>query len=90
MYIDRAHYNSGKGKEPFMPESTITAKGQTTVPAEVRRLVGAEAGARLVWHVLPTGAVLVRARTGPVLELEGLLEAPKGKHVAVDDMNPWR
>ena len=73
-----------------MNESTITEKGQTTVPAEVRKLMGAKAGTRLVWHVLPNGAVLVRAKTKSILELAGMLKPPKGKHVAIEDMNAWR
>lgn len=73
-----------------MLESTITAKGQTTVPAEVRALVDAGPGTRLVWSVMPDGTIIVRAKTRSVLELAGLLKAPKGKRVAVEDMNPWR
>lgn len=73
-----------------MAESTITAKGQTTVPADVRALVHAEPGTRLVWSVMPDGTIIVRAKTKSVLELAGLLKAPKGKRVAIEDMNPWR
>jgi len=70
-------------------ESTVTTKGQTTVPAEVRERIGAGPGTRLVWHVMPDGSVIVRAKTRSILELAGMLEAPKGKHVAVEEMNAW-
>ncbi|MEJ8839359.1 AbrB/MazE/SpoVT family DNA-binding domain-containing protein [Ramlibacter sp. AN1133] len=73
-----------------MAESTITAKGQTTVPAEIRALVNAEPGTRLVWSEMPDGTIIVRAKTKSVLELAGLLKAPKGRRVAIEDMNPWR
>ena len=73
-----------------MAESTITAKGQTTIPIEVRKSVGAIPGTRLVWHVMPDGSVIVRAKTRSILELAGSLKAPKGKRVAVKDMNAWR
>lgn len=73
-----------------MPESTLTAKGQTTVPAQVRAQVGAAPGTRLVWHVMPDGSIIVRAKTRSILDLAGSLRAPKGKHVAVEDMNAWR
>ena len=73
-----------------MTESTITAKGQTTVPADVRAFVHAEPGTRLVWSVMPDGTIIVRAKTKSILELAGMLKAPKGKRVAIDDMNPWR
>ena len=73
-----------------MAESTITAKGQTTVPADVRALVRAEPGTRLVWSVMPDGTIIVRAKTKSILDMAGMLKASKGKHVAVEEMNPWR
>ncbi|WP_077037002.1 AbrB/MazE/SpoVT family DNA-binding domain-containing protein [Pelomonas sp. KK5] len=73
-----------------MTESTITAKGQTTVPADIRESVNAAPGTRLVWHLMPDGTILVRAKTKSILDLQGMLKPPKGKHVAIKDMNPWR
>ena len=73
-----------------MAESTITAKGQTTVPADIRALVGAKPGTRLVWSAMPDGTLIVRAKTKSILAMAGMLKAPKGKHVCVDDMNPLR
>lgn len=73
-----------------MAESTITAKGQTTVPRQVRESIGAGPGTRLVWHVMPDGGLIVRAKTRSVLELAGSLKTPKSKRVAVEDMNAWR
>jgi AbrB family looped-hinge helix DNA binding protein len=46
-----------------MTESTITAKGRTTVPAEVLALVHAKPGTRLVWSVTPDGTIIVRAKS---------------------------
>lgn len=73
-----------------MPESTLTAKGQTTVPQKVRDSIGATPGTRLVWHVTSDGAVIVRAKTKSILDLVGSLKPPKRKHVAIEDMNAWR
>jgi antitoxin PrlF len=73
-----------------LAESTITAKGQTTVPLQIREAIGAAPGTRLIWHVLPDGALIVRAKNKSLVELAGALEAPPGTHVAVEDMNPWR
>jgi AbrB family looped-hinge helix DNA binding protein len=73
-----------------MTESTITAKGQTTVPADVRAIVHAKPGTRLVWSVMPDGTIIVRAKTKSILDMAGMLKPPKGKRVAVEDMNPWR
>lgn len=73
-----------------MAESTITSKGQTTVPADIRALVNARPGTRLVWSVMPDGTIVVRAKTRSILEMAGTLEAPAGKRVRVEEMNPWR
>lgn len=71
-----------------MAESTITSKGQTTVPAEIRALIRAEPGTRLVWSVMPDGTIIVRAKTRSILDMAGMLKSPKRKRIAVDDMSP--
>ena len=73
-----------------MIESTVTAKGQTTMPAEIRDKVGAAPGTRLVWHLMPDGSIVVRAKTKSILDLAGMLKAPKDNRVAIEDMNAWR
>ena len=73
-----------------MHESTITAKGQTTVPVGIRERVGVKPGSRLVWHVLPNGTLIVRAKTGKLLDLAGTVKPSKRGKVSVDDMNAWR
>jgi AbrB family looped-hinge helix DNA binding protein len=73
-----------------MSESTITAKGQTTVPQPIRDALHMQAGSRLTWNLMPDGTAIVRAKTKSVLDLAGMLKAPAGKKVTIEDMNPWR
>lgn len=73
-----------------MTESTITAKGQTTVPADIRALAHAKPGTRLVWSVLADGTILVRAKSQSVKDLAGMFKVPKGRSVLIEDMNPLR
>ena len=73
-----------------MPESTVTAKGQTTVPQPIRDALNAEPGTRLQWHLMPDGTIVVRAKTRSILDLAGMLKASKGKKVRIEDMNAWR
>ena len=73
-----------------MAESSITAKGQTAVPADIRALVVAKPGTRLVRSTMPDGTIIYRAKTKSIIDKAGRLKAPKGKHVSVDHMNPWR
>jgi antitoxin PrlF len=71
-----------------MTESTITAKGQTTVPADIRQAIGGVPGTRLVWHVLSDGRLFVRVKNKSVRDLAGMLTPADGKQVAVEDMRP--
>jgi antitoxin PrlF len=73
-----------------MTESTLTAKGQTTVPADIRASMQALPGTRLVWSAMPDGTVIVRAKNRSILDMAGMVKSPNGKHVPVDAMNPWR
>ena len=69
-----------------MTESTITAKGQTTVPADIRQAIGGAPGTRLVWHALNDGRLFVRVKNKSILDLKGRFTPPKGKHVAIEDL----
>ncbi len=73
-----------------MAESTVTTKGQTTVPAEIRALVNAQAGTRLVWTAMPDGTLIVRAKTKSIFDLAGSIKPAQGQHVSIEDMNAWR
>jgi antitoxin PrlF len=73
-----------------MSESTVTMKGQTTVPQPIRDALNASAGTRLHWYLMPDGAVIVRAKNKPLLSLAGSLKVPKKARVSVREMNAWR
>jgi antitoxin PrlF len=70
-----------------MSESTITSKGQTTVPADIRAQLNATPNTRLVWHVLADGRIIVRVKNKSVLDLVGSLKPTKPKRISVQDMN---
>ncbi|WP_332776446.1 AbrB/MazE/SpoVT family DNA-binding domain-containing protein [Polaromonas sp.] len=73
-----------------MSESTLTAKGQTTMPQPIRDALHAQPGSKLVWNLMPNGTVIVRAKSQSILDMAGKLKAPRGKSVHVADMNAWR
>lgn len=74
-----------------MAESTLTNKGQTTVPQQIRNALGAQPGTKLLWYVLLDGSISVRAKSKSVLDMAGILKAPKGKkRVTVEKMYAWR
>ena len=71
-----------------MSESTLTAKGQTTVPADIRAVLEAQPGTRLVWSAMPDGTVIVRAKNRSILDMAGMVRVSKGRRVPVDAMTP--
>ncbi len=76
-----------------MSESTLTTKGQTTVPQPIRDALQAVSGTKLLWNLMPDGTIIVRAKNKSILDLAGMLKAPKalkGKKVSIEAMNAWR
>lgn len=71
-----------------MTESTISAKGQTTVPAAIRQAIGGTPGTRLVWHVLAGGLLSVRVKNKTAADVKGIVKAPKGRILSVEEMRP--
>jgi antitoxin PrlF len=62
-----------------MSVSTIDSKGQTTVPQPIRDALHTEVGTKLQWNLMPDGTITVRAKTKSILDLAGMIKAPKGK-----------
>jgi bifunctional DNA-binding transcriptional regulator/antitoxin component of YhaV-PrlF toxin-antitoxin module len=73
-----------------MTESTMTAKGQTTVPVDIRQSLGFQPGTRLAWHVLNDGRLFVRVKNKSLLDVSNRVAVPNGKTVSVEDMKSWQ
>jgi AbrB family looped-hinge helix DNA binding protein len=73
-----------------MSHSTLTSKGQTTIPQEIREAVGLQTGAKLNWSVTPNGVLIVRAKTQSIESLAGSLKTQDSKKISIQDMNPWK
>ena len=59
-----------------MPVSTLTDKGQTTVPQEIRDALKVKPRQRLTWSVQEDGSAIVR-RQGSALDLFASLRSSK-------------
>lgn len=68
--------------------TTLTSKGQTTIPKEIRDGLGMKAGDQITFTLLADGTVIMRVKNRSVRDLYGILK-PK-KRVAADKMTPWR
>jgi len=60
----------------MMIESTLTDKGQTTVPKEVREALGMKPRQRLQWNLAPDGTATVRPEPS-ALDLFGSLKSKR-------------
>lgn len=59
-----------------MPTSTITSKGQITLPVEVRRALGLRPGDRVSFRTARDGSVVVEPETVDLLSLKGSVKSP--------------
>ena len=73
-----------------MSDATLTAKGQTTIPKEIRERLGLEPGDKLTFTALSDGTVVMRAKTRRLLDLAGSLTRPDQPSVSIDEMKPFR
>lgn len=68
-----------------MPTSTVTSKGQTTIPKEIRDHLHLKPGDRVEFVTDEDGRVVLLAATVDVAELAGMLK-PQAKPVTLEDM----
>ena len=69
-----------------MPISTMTSKGQVTVPLAIRSRLGIGPGDRLSFTVRGDGVLEVVPETGDLLALAGSLK-PRVTGITLDDMD---
>ena len=55
-----------------MSDATMTSKGQTTIPRDIREGLDLAAGDRLTFTLMPDGAVIMRAKKRSIVDLYGI------------------
>ena len=70
--------------------TTLTTKGQVTVPREIRDRLGLAPGDKMAFTMLSDGTVVMRPKTRRLADLAGSLTRPGQPKVAVEDMNPFK
>ena len=68
-------------------DATLTSKGQTTIPKEIRDRLAMKAGDRLTFTLMPDSTVVMRVKTKSVIELAGLLHKKERKPVPVEQLS---
>jgi len=70
--------------------TTMTTKGQVTVPREIRDRLGLKSGDKMAFTMLSDGTVVMRPKTRRLADLAGSLTRPGQPKVAVEDMSPFK
>ena len=70
-----------------MTIATLTSKGQTTIPKQVREHLKLNAGDKLDFVIEAEGRVVIRPAKLDVRELKGLLKRRDGKVLSIGEMN---
>ncbi|OIQ77727.1 antitoxin PrlF [mine drainage metagenome] len=73
-----------------MSTATLTSKGQTTIPKDIRDALGLKPKDQIHYTLMPDGTVIMRAKTRSILELKGLLHDPEREPVPIEQMRAWR
>lgn len=72
-----------------MANATLNAKGQVTIPTEVRQALNLQPQDKLNFTVMPDGTVIMRAKTLRLADLAGIT-GYRRRAIAVSDMKAWR
>ena len=67
--------------------ATLTSKGQTTIPKEIRDSLGMKPGDRMTFTLMPDGTVVLRVKSKSVMELAGVLHKKGRKPVSIAQMS---
>jgi AbrB family looped-hinge helix DNA binding protein len=70
-----------------MSAATITSKGQTTIPADIRRGMGLQPGDQIEFHLLTDGSATMRAKRGTLKDFIGVLHKDGRPAVGVKEMD---
>jgi len=68
-------------------ESTLTSKGQTTIPKDVREALRLKSGDRITFTLMPDGTVQMRAKNRSAASLAGVLRKPRQKRIPTEQLS---
>ena len=68
-------------------ESTLTSKGQTTVPKAIRQSLRLKPGDRIAFTPMPDGTVLMRVKNRSLMSLAGSLRRRGRKALPVEKLS---
>ena len=73
-----------------MSLATITSKGQTTIPKEIRDALCLQSQDQIQFTLISDGTVIMRAKKRSIIDMYGLLHDAERKPLSIDDMKSRR
>jgi len=70
-----------------MLTSTVTSKGQTTIPVEIRKLLNIKSGDKITFSIDDNGRIMLRAKNLPISALKGIIKSPSGKVPTAEEID---
>lgn len=70
-----------------MPYATLTSKGQTTIPKQIRERLRLRPGSRMLFQVDADGRVVVAAADGGIDAIYGLLHRPARRRLSLETID---
>lgn len=68
-------------------DATLTSKGQTTIPKEIRDSLGMKPGDRMTFTLMPDGTVVLRVKRKSIMQLAGALRKRGRKPISVAQLS---
>jgi AbrB family looped-hinge helix DNA binding protein len=71
----------------MLNEVTLTSKGQTTIPKNIRDSLAMKAGDRMTFTLMPDHTVVMRLKTKTVMSLAGSLHKNGRKPLSINQLS---
>lgn len=68
-------------------DATLTSKGQTTIPKDIRDSLSMKTGDRMTFTLMPDSTVVMRVKSKSVSELAGVLHQKGRKRVPTEQLS---
>jgi AbrB family looped-hinge helix DNA binding protein len=67
--------------------STVTAKGQTTIPKEIRERLNLKPGDKIAFHIGSDGRAYIIAKNKTIDDIAGMLHRPGMKALTIEEID---
>ena len=73
-----------------MTMATITSKGQTTIPKDIRDKLDLRPGTKVNFTLLANGTIVIRVKNRSLKDVSGILHRPGRKPIPISEMKYGR